>query len=750
MKKINLLFCFILFNGILGSQNLSGYYPIKIINNPDKSPNVTHTYFILMGQDWTAAANNCVLRLSYSAQRKAQIASLVPINGQTNSRQYTYPIDSLQGYDPQTQSITIYIPHLQSGRCEISLNYALYMPPIQDPVAKTWSLQAPSISNVSDPNYDIIYDKFEFSFDTTKTTGCLYINPTAVDFFSIPIQMQIGTNTSGANPTTTRDQFITQMQTTITANDKSPNQTWSTLLVKDKSGKTTLRLATPYLTTAFDSFYLDPQSGNKFNYINALTQYYTNNTVQVSCAELNQKGFEVFDKYKQTPMQNPGAYLFTGQIVNGNQWVFQNTPGGTLSVMKCIINMDSLNTENFFGPGTGQFATPNKTVRSVIVKNISAAFTAGLLPAPNGTLINSVYLNNAVHPFYQNNPNLNAPAGTGPWYNLYTQAVHSAIPIIYAFAYDDVLGQDGTLTSRDSTKPVILTIGNMGNIIIPKHYFSLPVYAVSPNYNSGFQLKTIGSAQFYVDTVKWIVPQNQPATASYLLMPTSGGASYVCNIDSLIKYQIGNLASSEQTWGVLQIPVSQFSSPAPAQVYMQVFTCGGPGCPATYSNLTTNFQCVQGSQPIAPAGLVTKPVNAVSVTYNSGFQMIVNGTDTMYTDTVRWNPSGNPPNAQYYFLLAAPSGSSYSMPLDSLLQLQTTAGLFAYNATSGVISIPQSLFGATNAGAIQIQVATCGGPGCSCNPLTSTTLACSPATAPVGPMGQTRKAVKKKKGKKKN
>ena len=130
----------------------------------------------------------------------------------------------------------------------------------------------------------------------------------------------------------------------------------------------------------------------------------------------------------------------------------------------------------------------------VIQREVTSAFTAGMLPAPPisppadsnyakiwhksdevnyGVMLSKEYFEFAriqtPSMFYQNTilNNLHPEQkNKGPWYDLYSQALHSIGEPIYTFAYDDALGQDGTLSQ---TNPGLLTItlGDTEGFFIP-------------------------------------------------------------------------------------------------------------------------------------------------------------------------------------------------------------------------------------------------------------------------------------------
>ncbi|MGL5889971.1 MAG: beta-1,3-glucanase family protein, partial [Bacteroidia bacterium] len=309
--------CFLFSENTNAQANTTGYYPLKIKNRAGGSSNVSKVYFIMTGQMWNTQATNAVLRFTWSADSSGYIGHLDPVTATTNSSAYSYRIDTMPGYNAADSTLLLYIPHLQSGRCMVSLNYMMQFPPVTGSNGVV-SLQEPNINNPGDANSGILFDKFEFSYDTTGASGTLYIDPTAVDFFAIPITISLAGETSGAPLGAKRDKLMNTMRATLTKYDQTTNHIWDSLAMRDASKTTVLRLAAPYLAPGFDLSYLSNANQYAINYIDTLCTYYikTNNPVLINCGELNQTGFEVFDIYNQTPAQNPGAYIFTGTMIN--------------------------------------------------------------------------------------------------------------------------------------------------------------------------------------------------------------------------------------------------------------------------------------------------------------------------------------------------------------------------------------------------------------------------------------------------
>jgi len=672
------------------------YYPLKLVNNTGLTNDSIFPYLILTAQDTTAANHQCVLQLNYSSAAHAQVATLVQIGPDKKSWNYTYRMDSLKGYDPLTKSVTILIPNLISGRCMVSLNYKLIMPVVSsDSLNTEWVFQDPNVNNTSDLNYNVLFDKFEFTYDKSNN---FYIDPTAVDFFSIPISLRVGhkgnRQSSGPSPNAKRGKLMQAITSVL----DSAGGVWDSLVIMDSS--TLMRVTAPYLAPSFNANYLS-QSG--YNFIDSLVKYYASNIVRINCSELDVPGDEIFDKYGVSPVQDSNAYIFTSQPIINGQWIFTNHPLTTTGApITDTIDMSIAQSNNFFGPGTAPFITPNKTVISILVKNITAAFTVGLLPAPDSMMLDAHYLNNVKkHPYYKKNKLLNAPSGSGPWYNLYTRALHKAIPEIYAFAFDDVLGQSGTLVSNNPLDTITVTLGDMGNITIPYHSNLMAVLSDSLTYNSGF----IHVGSNYIDTLKWRVPAGQPDSAKYFFM--GSGPDFIISEQRFLSYQYGNFFTASDTIGWVVIPDSLLAGDCiNLNIPMAIYSCGGPDNPCPTND--SNWASWTNAMPSNLLPLLDSVVNPAAI--DTFYSLTPSGNN--YTATITWTvPAQQPSNAKYFFVA---SGVGFKGPVDSMIAWQVNNGFYSATDTTGVLTLSAGLVYTNKLDSVDVAIFTCGGPGHPC------------------------------------
>ncbi|MCX7343071.1 MAG: beta-1,3-glucanase family protein [Proteobacteria bacterium] len=225
-------------------------------------------------------------------------------------------------------------------------------------------------------------------------------------------------------------------------------------------------------------------------------------------------------------------YTFWGSVNSDNMFVFTNKTDTHAETWAEAIAKPSTSIP-FFAGAQESFTATNKTVRAVIVRELTSAFEVGLLPAPPGTILNKDYFINKSSSFYTTNVNLppKAMAGRGPWYDLYSQALHiAANPLpVYTFAYDDALAQDGTLHD-DGTKPHLaqITIGNLDGVTIPTPKINSGLY-----FPYGINFNFPSTLTVLLDGVQ--IPNYY--TASVMAMPlalTVNGKSFKLYVDPVI------------------------------------------------------------------------------------------------------------------------------------------------------------------------------------------------------------------------
>ncbi|MCX7122314.1 MAG: beta-1,3-glucanase family protein [Gammaproteobacteria bacterium] len=634
-------------------QAMAGYFPVEIQNNIGTGSSafpVTHAYLLFSAQESVAPNQQCLMSLSRNASiitYNAWVANCIPLTMQSQASQYAYSMDSLQ---VNAGPVVIYIPPVISGRAFVSLNYPLDVPMTRAADGSV-SIQAPSLGNPTDGNYNLIYDKFEYTY-TPSSTGqpTFWIDTTSVDDFSLPIALSYTdpqTQITQLNGYTNqdRDAIMGNIQSILGAGDAS----WQSLEVVDSVSNTgtIMRVDAPNTSPNFNANYLTPVDSS-FNYRGALINYYAaGKTLSIDCAEVYPAG---------TPANE---YTFTGTITN-NQFVFQNSPN-TGSPTVVTIDIANAPSDAFFGPGQAPLDTPNKTVRSVIVKNLTALFSVGLLPAPDGTALSPTYFKQqkAAGVYYQKNAILSHSPYTGyshshqgPWYDLYAQAIHqTAANPVYAFAFDDVLKQDGTLSiinaNNNQSQPVIITLGSVDQLQVPlpgSNYTSTPsandIAAVSDVKNPSFSCTSTSCTL----QASWTLPPAQDPAVQYFVLPTPSPVE----TSTVLKHQA--LRPSFATGSTITFPAKL--KPIPTSVNaVTVYACIphpsdtkaiGYDCPSEANGYGLAPLVVGATSPSAIA-----PILGVQNITNSGFVCKAGSCTLTATYTI---PKAQPSYAVYYIV----------------------------------------------------------------------------------------------------
>lgn len=465
----------ILFPSVVCANSL----PVEIVNNT-KIADDKAVYVVVKATD-PATNKPCLVRFDKDGKGMCEV-----VTPQTQFSDYSYSLASLPS---SGSNHLISLPKVASGRMYFSVGSPMEMY-IDTSNPGNLAIIDPDGFKPRDQNYYTLYDKIEFSYNNSG----VWVNPTAVDFFSLPIGIQLPGSTSGfkqAGLLTSREAIFNQIHAVFNADDKTPKKIWNNLFANykdDQGGQTVLRLmATGKAmitnvadTTPFDSRYLSNQKDYGFNYIDFLWSYYQNNTLTVDCSELR---------------GNPAApkladYIFTGSVKD-NVFKFNNQAGEYPILMKKPAeSMPFFAGAGLLDPGFENNNTPG----AIIVREMTSAVIAGLLPANNVTLDKTFFIKNKGS-YFTRNPLLPVPAGQIPWYDLYSKALHSfgSSEPIYAFAYDDALGQDGTLYDPNSTTPSTLTVtlGDMTGTQIPKPWEDLNTYSVTVGIGSKSVVKYI-------------------------------------------------------------------------------------------------------------------------------------------------------------------------------------------------------------------------------------------------------------------
>lgn len=394
----------------------------------------------------------------------------------------------------------LFLPKSISGRVYLSLRHPVDLPVMtQSHDGKTlYLISDPDGFKKRDSNYYVFYDKFEYTY----TDAGLWANPTAVDFFSIPISLHDpqSTHFSQVGLRTPRASIIDAVEKRFAEEDKSTPPVWKDkLFISYPTEGNVLRIVSPGKAILDDEENSQVNPGHAFpknyltsdkrgyNYVQSLWDWYragSGNSLTIDMSELAQ--------FRNAP-------IFHG-VTEGDQFVFTNSAGVTVRIRK------PESSASFFGGAGGSFDAPNNTPEAIIVRQLTSAFEIGLLPRTGDTLLKFVDSNHqqVYAPYYQTNAHW--PAHTGPWYDLYSKALHSfdvdGTQPIYTFAYDDALGQDGTIHvegDKVQASPLEVTLHDMRGVTIPEFDTAGKLYHNVTLIAGGAPNNAPGNVVHYVD-----------------------------------------------------------------------------------------------------------------------------------------------------------------------------------------------------------------------------------------------------------
>lgn len=417
---------------------------------------------------------NCatITYVNNSGRPDSEIYILVKgINPQTNRECYIYydqnhnPAYQDVGYSPFTPSenysvrltdfskdaqghYLIKLPPMISGRIFTSIGGPLscQITPADPKDPKSIpSVNPPIPQDPNDVNHGTLYGKTEFSI-TPDDHGnyLLWINPTSVDDYDLPLSLYMKDSTSG----------VTQSGVTLSNREamkiiedilrKAPNSEWAKLI--QQAYGNTIRILAPSKAVANDpSIQLLPT-----NYLANLQKYLKDHSLFIHEDGLNTDYTTSYDATSQRLIFIP-----------------KNT---SLPKVVVPITAENINAANIFG-GTVKIldaagnliVPPNKTDGANLLRDFGAALESNTLPtaanADGKYAINNIYFKAATK--YAMNDALKAWFGNDQLIDYYSKAIHSLGGLNYGYAYDDELGQDGTIKGNVANTTV-LTLNNVG------------------------------------------------------------------------------------------------------------------------------------------------------------------------------------------------------------------------------------------------------------------------------------------------
>ncbi|KAF2134748.1 glycoside hydrolase family 64 protein [Dothidotthia symphoricarpi CBS 119687] len=306
-------------------------------------------------------------------------------------------------------TVNVFIPKIAGGRIWFSIDAKLTFLLNPGP-----AVVEPSVSNPSDPNFNINWTFTEFTYNDAQ----LFANISYVDFVSIPIALSL-TNTQGKTQTVP-GMNANGLQTVVNelrAQAQTDGRPWDKLVYQNNGQA--LRVLSP-------NNLLVGNANAWGNYWDAYTQ-------------------AVWNKYRNEDLTintQAAAGNLTGRVVNNELQLGQ------------AGNFGMPSAQDIFSCSTGPFATGSNQARNAVIPRLAAAFNRSTLlntpgnQFPNGSNPSMYYLDKGTTNHYSRVVHQVQKDGRG-----------------YAFPYDDVVpngGQDVAGTLFDGS-PQLFTIAVGGN-----------------------------------------------------------------------------------------------------------------------------------------------------------------------------------------------------------------------------------------------------------------------------------------------
>jgi hypothetical protein len=293
------------------------------------------------------------------------------------------------------QASTVTIPtELQGARLYISLGSPMYIPIASDDSG--WG--GPNLANASDPNADVYFDWYEFTYQygVTAFGG----NTTQVDMFGFPMTARLQQTASGYDQTVgitlTRAQVYSQYASAVGSAFTGLSSTYR--ILAPKSSPT-------FATGGSEANYMQA-------YIDQTWSYYTTNAFSVTT----------------------GGATFAGKVVNGQLQFTENGSGSY--VLNKPTSIDVLSCSGALA--NSSMSTPESQLGAAFC----AAFNRGVALNTADWGNTAAYYTNAVHNDY-----------AMYWHQISIN--HKA----YGFPYDDVNNQSSVEILSNANPPSNLTVG---------------------------------------------------------------------------------------------------------------------------------------------------------------------------------------------------------------------------------------------------------------------------------------------------
>ncbi len=379
-----------------------------------------------------------------------------------NSTQFSVALNNLpRAYpvsNPTSTDRIVYVPFVNGGLIWYSINQPLNMPGTSSapPPPFTYGYAQPAFNNPNDPNgnYDVLYSNFEFAFVATPTQ--VVGDATAVSYFGLPLYGYIST----PDPLTRENTGLAQSLNEIFTNvltlfnpvdpDAAPTgperKQWNDLVLYKKSNPNeVLRVISPAKSISagvipplepMDPNYLDNQQKYAYSYYQEVLNFYKSNQLILSLAGTPSSGATYTGV-----VQADSSIRLTSTTTPFVVTIASPTPVGTVptSTTTYLIFAGLLIASSGDPLATDDVQQLSKLFEEAII--------AGLIPTTE--VVSPEFLLANESSFYTFNSHLipSTTASTGPWYDLYSKALHT-LGYIYTYAFDEPLWPQVQISSQ--------------------------------------------------------------------------------------------------------------------------------------------------------------------------------------------------------------------------------------------------------------------------------------------------------------
>lgn len=311
--------------------------------------------------------------------------------------------------------ITVKMPYITSGRMLLSLDHPLY------------SLN-PDPTNPKSPDFKTHWILGEMTINAQGT----WFDYSAVDSQDSAFSMGFGVDKIDRGYDQNLQQLFKQIEALLKQYGGQDNSVWNQLFQKDDQGHI-MRILSPKHFSALFAHYFD-------HYLQTVFL----------------KHYQSHPLYIQEPINGKNVILKGEVSADGSTWNFYDPQGKLVTTLPTQGN----NSLAYLTGSPQDFQLPGATsIQKDLMRDLSAIVNTGMKPSdldkantPSDPLCKDFFTSHK-NLFYQ------ATDQGQPMYNVYDRAMHEAGFHSYAYDYDDMLGQDGTVhMEKGDSRPISIQL----------------------------------------------------------------------------------------------------------------------------------------------------------------------------------------------------------------------------------------------------------------------------------------------------